>query len=79
MGRQTNALMPAFWFDDGVPDFGAAVGALVDEVDPGHAPVRFDVSHIHRKQSYAAGADDCSSLNLVMLDVSWHVGSPSRR
>jgi hypothetical protein len=69
--------MSAFRLGDRVPDFGAAVGAFIDEVDPGHAPIRFDISHIHGEQTYAAWADDCSGLDLVMLDVSWHVGSPS--
>jgi hypothetical protein len=69
----------AFRLGDSVPDFGAAVGALIDEVDLCHAPMRLDVSDVHREQSYAAWADNRSGLNLVMLDVSWHVGSPSRR
>jgi hypothetical protein len=38
-----------------------------------------DVSNVHREQSQAAGADDWSRLYFVMLDVGWHVGSPSKR
>jgi hypothetical protein len=64
----------------GLPDFGATVGAFVDEVDPGHAPMGFDVPDIHRKQSYAAGANHRGSgFCVVMLDVGWHFGSPSQR
>jgi hypothetical protein len=55
-----------------MPDFGAAVGALIDEVDLGHAPMRFDVPDVHGKQPYAAGADDGSCLDFVMLGVGWH-------
>jgi hypothetical protein len=36
-----------------------------------------DLSDIHRKQSYAAGTDHRGCLTFVMLDVGWHVGSPS--
>ena len=42
-------LMPPFGLGHGLPDFGAAVGALIDEVDLRHAPMRLDVAHIHRK------------------------------
>jgi hypothetical protein len=65
--------------DDGLPDFGAAVWALIDEVDLRHAPMGLDVPHEHGQQSYAAGADNRSSLDFVMLDVGWHFGSPSQR
>ena len=61
-----------FRFGYGLPDFGAAVGALIDEVDLGHAPMRFDVPDVHREKPYAAGADDRSCLDLVMLGVGWH-------
>jgi hypothetical protein len=58
----------------GLPDFGTAVGAFIDEVDRRKAPMRLDVSDEHRKQSNAAGADDRGHLNdRVMLDVGWHV------
>jgi hypothetical protein len=68
-----------FRLGHGLPDFSATVGALIDEVDLRHAPMRLDVSHIHRKQSDAAGADNRVRLDdVVMLDVGWHVGSPSQ-
>src|ERR1019366_1479804 len=60
-------------------DLGAAVGALIDEVDLRHTPMGLDVSDVHREQSYATGADNRSCLNFVVLDVGWHVGSPSQR
>ena len=40
-------LMSSFRLGNGLPDFGAAVGALIDEVDFRHAPMRLDVSDIH--------------------------------
>jgi hypothetical protein len=69
--------MLPFRLGHGLPDFGATVGALIDEVDLRHAPMRLDLSDIHRKQSNAAGADNRGRLDLVMLDVGWHIGSPS--
>lgn len=81
--RQTagtaNALMSSFRLGNGLSDFGTAVGALVDKVDPRHAPMRLDLPHEHRKYSYTAGADDRRGLSFVVLDVGWHVGSPSQR
>ena len=71
--------MLSFWLCYSLPDLGAAVGALIDEVDLRHAPMGLDVSHVHREQSYATGADHRSCLNFVVLDVGWHVGSPSQR
>jgi hypothetical protein len=70
--------MPSFWLGDRVPDLGAAVGALIDEVDLRQAPMRLDVSNVHRQQSYAAWADNRSGLDFVMLDIGWHDGSPSQ-
>jgi hypothetical protein len=64
----------AFRLGHGLPDFGAALGTLVDEVDLRHTPMRLDVSHIHRNQSNAAGADNRKRLDeFVMLDIGWHV------
>jgi hypothetical protein len=71
------ASVPSFGLCDGLPDLGATVGALIDEVDLGHAPMRLDVSHKHRKQPDTSRTDDRRGLNIVMLDVGWHVGSPS--
>jgi hypothetical protein len=59
------------------PDFAAAVGARIDELDLRHAPMRLDVSHIHRQQPYATGAKNRHVLNFVVLDIGGHVGSPS--
>src|SRR5260370_14527481 len=77
--REANASMPEFRLRHRLPDFGAAIRALIDEVDLRHTPMRLDVSHIHRQQSKAAGAEHRSALDFVMLDVGWHVGSPSKR
>jgi hypothetical protein len=71
--------MSAFWLGDSLPDFAAAVGALIDEVDLCHAPMGLDVSDEHRQKSQAAGAENHSVLSGVVLDISWHVGSPSPR
>jgi hypothetical protein len=68
--------MTPFRLGYGLPDFGAAVRAFIDEVDLGETPMRLDVSHEHRKQSDTAGAHDRWCLGFVMLDVGWHVGSP---
>src|SRR5580700_4019967 len=62
----------------GLPDFSAAIGALIDEVDLGHAPVRLDVAHIHGQHPHAAWTDDGSHLEFVMVDKGWHIGSPSQ-
>jgi hypothetical protein len=34
---------------DALPDFSTAVRTLIDEVDPGHAPMGLDLPDIHRK------------------------------
>jgi len=77
--RRAKALMPSFRLGDRVPDLGAAVGTLIDEIDFRQAPMGLDVSHMHRQQSYAAWADNRSGLDFVMPDVGWHVGSPSQQ
>jgi hypothetical protein len=75
-----SVLMPRLRPCNGLPDFGAAIRALIDKVDFRHAPMRLNVPHIHRQQSDAAGAEDRRCLTfVVVLDVGWHVGSPSRR
>src|SRR5882724_11972070 len=74
-----NASMLAFWSCYNLPDFTAAVGALIDEVDLCHAPMGLDVSDEHRQKSEAARAENHSVLSCVVLDISWHVGSPSPR
>jgi hypothetical protein len=42
-------LMPLLGLGDRVPDLGAAVGALIDEVDLRQTPMGLDLSHIHRQ------------------------------
>jgi hypothetical protein len=74
--RGVAALMRSFRPGYGLPDFSAAVGALIDEIDPGHAPMRLDLPDVHRQQPDAAGADDRSGLVRVVLYIGWHVGSP---
>jgi hypothetical protein len=76
VGQGPNASMPAFGLCDRLPDFAAAVGALIDEVDLRHAPMGFDVSDEHGQQSQAAWADNRGFLNLMVMHISWHVGSP---
>ena len=76
---ESNASMSAFWLGYSLPDFAAAVGALIDEVDLCHAPMGLDVSDEHRQKSQAAGAENRCVLSGVVLDISWHVGSPSPR
>jgi hypothetical protein len=69
--------MPLLGSGYGLPDFGAAVGAFIDEVDLRHAPMRFDIPDIHREQPYTTGADNRSCLEfVVVLDIGWHDGSP---
>ena len=65
--------MSAFWLGYSLPDFAAAVGALIDEVDLCHAPMGLDVSDEHRQKSQAAGAENRSVLSCVVLDIGWHV------
>jgi hypothetical protein len=77
--RDANASMLSYRLRYRLPDFGAAVGALIDEVDLGHAPMGLNVSDKHRQKSQAAGAENRSVLSCVVLDVGWHVGSPSPR
>jgi hypothetical protein len=66
-----------FWLGHGLSDFGAAIGALIDEIDLRHTPMRLNISNVHREQAYAAWADYRDCLNFVVMDVGWHVGSPA--
>jgi hypothetical protein len=68
--------MSSFWLGHGLSDFGAAIGALINEVDLRHTPMGLNVSNVHREWAYAAGADNRGCLNFVVVDVGWHVGSP---
>ncbi len=47
--RDANASMLSLWLRYRLPDFGAAVGALIDEVDLGHAPMGLDLPDVHRE------------------------------
>src|SRR5882757_232031 len=60
----------------GLPDLGAAVCTLVDEIEPGHAPERLNVPDIQRV-SPAAGTHRHRRLDVAVLNIRWHVGSPS--
>ena len=66
--------MLTFRLGYGLPDFGPAVGAFINEVDCCKIPMRLDVSDIHRQQSNTARADDGGPVDdRVMLDVGWHI------
>ena len=60
-------LVPPVWFGHSFLDFGAALRALVDEVDLRHAPMGFNIANVH-SETYAVGAEDCGGLNFVMLE-----------
>jgi hypothetical protein len=66
-----------YWLSHGLPHLGTAIGAFIDEVDLRHAPVWLDIAHKHGLHSDAAGADDGRHLDFVMVDIGWHMGSPS--
>jgi hypothetical protein len=70
--RRSSASMPGLRLCYGLSDFAATVGALIDEVDLRHVPMRFDVPDIHREKSQATGADDRTSLKFVMMHVGRH-------
>lgn len=76
--RMRNGSVASLRLFDGLPDLGPAPGALIDEVDLGRAPVRLDFTHEHGKQAHAARADHRGGIGRVMLDISWHLGSPSQ-
>jgi hypothetical protein len=65
------------WLPDGLPDFRTAIRAFVDEVDLRHAPVWLDFPNIHRQHANAARTNDGRHLDLMMMDIGWHFGSPS--
>jgi hypothetical protein len=71
---ETAGLMRPFRLDDSLSDFSAAIEALIDEVDLGHAPVRFDVPHIHL-QVHTAWTSDQGAFDFMMMRIGWHVGS----
>src|SRR3954469_913928 len=53
-------LVSPFRSRNGLLDFSAAVSAFVGEVDLGHAPIGRNVPDVHRKTSYATGANNRS-------------------
>src|SRR5437016_5144974 len=60
-----------------LPDFRAAVGTFIGEVDLRHAPMGFNVLDVHR-QAHAAWTNDKGRLDfVVMVNIGWHVGSPT--
>src|SRR6478752_2620969 len=62
--------------DHRLSDLRTAVGAFIGEVDLRHAPMRFDIPHIHRKPD-AAWTNDKGWLDVVvMVDIGWHVDTP---
>jgi hypothetical protein len=67
--------MFSFRLDDGPGDAGAAVGALENEIDLLHAPMGLNIADMHGN-TQAAGAYHHGLLEFVVLDISWHGGSP---
>ena len=61
---------------DRLPNFGAAVGAFIGEIDLRHAPVRLDVPYKHRKPDAARTNDEGRLDVIVMVNIGWHVGTP---
>ena len=70
-------LVQQFRLSHRLPDLRATVGAFVGEVDLRHAPMRCDVLDVHR-QARTAWADHEGWFGVVMVDIGWHVGSPTR-
>ena len=72
------AIVPTLRPGHGLPDFGTAIRALEHDIDLRHAPIGRNVANDHRQNSDAAGADyrDGLGLDLVMMHIGWHVGSP---
>jgi hypothetical protein len=69
--------VPRLRLGHGLSDFGAAVGAFEDEVDLRNIPMRLNLADKHRQQPKAAGADNRSHFDdMVMLNIGWHIGSP---
>jgi hypothetical protein len=72
------AVVPSLLSGHGLPDFSAAIRALKYDIDLRHAPIGRDVANDHRQNSDATGTDyrDGLGLDLVMMHIGWHVGSP---
>src|ERR1700688_53109 len=74
--RGAAGLVPQLLLGHRLPDFRAAVGAFIGEVDLRHAPVRFHVLDVHRK-THATRTNNEGWLDVfVMVNIGWHVGSP---
>ena len=70
-------LVQPFRLGHRLSDFRATVRAFIDEVDLCHAPMRCDVLDVHW-QAHTARADNEGWFDVVMVDIRWHVGSPTR-
>ncbi len=70
-------LMQPFRLGRRLLDLHATVEAFKGEVDLSHAPMRCDILDVHR-QALAAWADHEKWFGVVMVDIGWHVGSPTR-
>ena len=75
--RRRGNLVQQFRLGHRLPDLRAAVGAFKSEVDLRHAPMRCDIPDVHR-QALTAWADHEEWFGVVMVDIGWHVGSPTR-
>ena len=75
--RPYENLVQQFRLGHRLPDLRAAVGAFIGEVDLRHAPMWCDVLDVHR-QARTAWADHEGWFGIVMVDIGWHVGSPTR-
>ena len=61
-----------------LPHRRTAVGAFIGEVDLRRAPLWCGVLEVHR-QVLTAWADHEGWFGVVMVDIGWHVGSPTRQ
>ena len=66
-----------FWFGHRLRDLRAALGAFIGEVNLRHAPMWCGVPDVHR-HALTAWADHEGWFAVVMVDIGWHVGSPTR-
>jgi hypothetical protein len=69
-------LVPHFRFYEGLANLGAAVGALIGEIDLRQAPMRLHVAHEHWKSDTARTDDEVRFDIVVQMDIGWHGGSP---
>ena len=59
-----------------LPHLRAALGAFIGKVDLRRAPMWCGLLEVHR-QVLTAWADHEGWFGVVMVDVGWHVGSPT--